>query len=276
MATANSAKKISTSESGTTTKAPTKAIVKTKQPAKASEKPTAKTTSKPAARSAAKTTIKKTVANSAGKTVENKATIPKKTATKTATKTKAVKKETVVDQLNITDTIKATSAEKPAKASPKQTTTARISTSKTINATPEDKWHEIRQNLLEIKAETLSEINKAVKIGTVNQRIEETTGDIYDQASSERERELGLLLNDRERDKLYNIDEALLKMADGDYGICEECEEDIPFGRLKVLPFTRHCVKCKAELEKFQAQTRRIDDDRAYREIPVSSEDDDS
>jgi DnaK suppressor protein len=46
-------------------------------------------------------------------------------------------------------------------------------------------------------------------------------------------------------------------------------------GRLKVLPFTRHCVKCKSDLEKIQAQTRRIEEDRAYREIPVGGEDED-
>ncbi|MBV5350084.1 TraR/DksA family transcriptional regulator, partial [bacterium] len=84
----------------------------------------------------------------------------------------------------------------------------------------------------------------------------------------ERDRELGLILNDREREKVHSIDEALLRIAEGEYGICEECDEDIPLGRLKVLPFTRHCVKCKSDLEKFQAQTRRIEEDRAYREIP--------
>lgn len=135
------------------------------------------------------------------------------------------------------------------------------------------KWKEVQQILLSIKAQTLHEIKLSIKKGSEASVGEETTGDIYDQASSERDRELGLLLNDREREKLHSIDEALLRIADGDYGICEECDEDIPMGRLKVLPFTRHCVKCKSDLEKFQAQTRRIEEDRAYREIPVGDDD---
>lgn len=136
----------------------------------------------------------------------------------------------------------------------------------------EGKWGEIRQLLLNLKEQTLLEIKRSIKKGSEAAVGEETTGDIYDQASSERDRELGLLLNDREREKLHNIDEALLRIAEDEYGICEECDEDIPLGRLKVLPFTRHCVKCKSELEKVQAQTRRIEEDRVYREIPVGDE----
>jgi len=135
------------------------------------------------------------------------------------------------------------------------------------------KWNEVLQILLTMKEQTLLEINRSIKKGSEASVGEEPTGDIYDQASSERDRELGLLLNDREREKLHSIDEALLRIAEGEYGICEECDEDIPMGRLKVLPFTRHCVKCKSDLEKFQAQTRRMEEDRAYREIPVGDDD---
>lgn len=137
------------------------------------------------------------------------------------------------------------------------------------------KWKEVQQILLDMKEQTLLEIKRSIKKGSEASVGEEPTGDIYDQASSERDRELGLLLNDREREKLHSIDEALLRITEGEYGICEECDEDIPMGRLKVLPFTRHCVKCKSDLEKFQAQTRRIEEDRAYREIPVGGEDED-
>ncbi len=135
------------------------------------------------------------------------------------------------------------------------------------------KWEEIRSILLNMKEQTLLEIKRSIKKGSEASVGEEPTGDIYDQASSERDRELGLLLNDREREKLHNIDEALLRIADGEYGLCEECDEEIPMGRLKVLPFTRHCVRCKSDLEKFQAQTRRIEEDRAYREIPGGDDD---
>jgi DnaK suppressor protein len=134
-----------------------------------------------------------------------------------------------------------------------------------------DKMNEIKALLLKMKEETLQEINKSMKSGS-DIPNGEPSGDIYDQASSERDRELELLLGDREREKLHNIDEALLKIEEGEYGICEECEEDIPIGRLKVVPFARYCVKCKADIEKLQAQTKRFEEDRVYREIALGEE----
>ncbi|MDA8412290.1 MAG: TraR/DksA family transcriptional regulator [Desulfobacteraceae bacterium] len=138
------------------------------------------------------------------------------------------------------------------------------------------KWKEIQDILLQMKEDTLREISKSLKNGADMTLISEPSGDIYDQASSERDRELGLLLGDREREKVHAIDEALLRIKEDEYGICEECEEEIPLGRLKALPFARHCVKCKSDLEKLQAQTKRFEEDRAYREIPLGSEEEDS
>ncbi len=138
------------------------------------------------------------------------------------------------------------------------------------------KWNEISAILHKMKDDTLREIQKTLKSGTDILTINEPSGDIYDQASSERDRELGLLLGDREREKLHSIDEALLRIREGEYGICEECEEEIPLGRLKAMPFARHCVRCKSDLEKLQAQTKRFEEDRAYREIPLGSEEEES
>ncbi len=138
------------------------------------------------------------------------------------------------------------------------------------------KWKEIQDILLQMKEDTLREISKSLKNGADMTLISEPSGDIYDQASSERDRELGLLLGDREREKVHAIDEALLRIKEDEYGICEECEEEIPLGRLKALPFARHCVKCKSDLEKLQAQTKRFEEDRAYREIPLGSEEEDA
>jgi DnaK suppressor protein len=134
-----------------------------------------------------------------------------------------------------------------------------------------EKMDEMKAILLKMKEETLQEINKTLKSGS-DITSGEPSGDIYDQASSERDRELGLLLGDRDREKLRSIDEALLKIEEGEYGICDECEEDIPIGRLKVVPFAHYCVKCKADIEKQQAQTKRFEEDRVYREIALGEE----
>ena len=134
-----------------------------------------------------------------------------------------------------------------------------------------DKQAEMKGILLQMKDDTLREISKAMKSGT-DAPTGEPSGDIYDQASSERDRELGLLLGDREREKVRHIEEALQRIADGEYGVCEECEEEIPLGRLKVVPFARYCVRCKADIEKQQAQTKRFEEDRAYRDIAMGED----
>ena len=85
-----------------------------------------------------------------------------------------------------------------------------------------EKMDEMKEILLKMKEETLNEISKAMKSGSETP-TGEPSGDIYDQASSERDRELDLLLGNREREKLRNIDEALLKIDEGEYGVCEEC-----------------------------------------------------
>jgi DnaK suppressor protein len=199
------------------------------------------------------------------------ASAPEKKVTSKVKKTAVAVQETEQE-------ISVQAAEKSAKTLQKITTESdqAVPVSQPV-VTLNNKWHEIRIILEKLKDDTLREIRKSVKNGTEAVAAIEPGGDIYDQASSERDRELGLLLGDREREKIHSIDEALLRIDDGEYGICEECDEDIPLGRLKAMPFTRHCVKCKSDLEKLQAQTKRVEEERAYREIPLgSSEEDDS
>jgi DnaK suppressor protein len=136
-----------------------------------------------------------------------------------------------------------------------------------------EKADEMKKILLKLKEDALEEIGRSVK-SSADKPTDEPSGDIYDQASNERDRELLLLLGDREREKIRNIDEALARLNEGEYGICEDCEEEIPLGRLKAMPFARLCVKCKADLEKLQAQTKRFEEDRVYREIASSEEED--
>ncbi len=170
--------------------------------------------------------------------------------------------------------VKSVSApvDKPVKTAPAKVNAVVVPAVPQPVVTEDQRWQEIRLILEKLKEDTLREIRKSVKNGTEAVAAIEPGGDIYDQASSERDRELGLLLGDREREKIHSIDDALLRIDEGEYGICEECDEDIPLGRLRAMPFTRHCVKCKSDLEKLQAQTKRVEEERAYREIPLGAE----
>lgn len=54
------------------------------------------------------------------------------------------------------------------------------------------------------------------------------------------------------RNILLSIDEALRKMREGTYGICDECGEGINAERLKVMPFAILCRDCQEKKEKFE------------------------
>ncbi|NWF53659.1 MAG: TraR/DksA family transcriptional regulator [Syntrophaceae bacterium] len=96
-------------------------------------------------------------------------------------------------------------------------------------------------------------------------------GDIIDQAGDERERELSLLLSVRDKEKLNAINEALEKLKDGTYGICEECGERIGTGRLKVMPLAKYDVSCQAKLEKEMRLQKRAEEELTLRGLASSS-----
>jgi DnaK suppressor protein len=73
--------------------------------------------------------------------------------------------------------------------------------------------------------------------------------DSVDQASADTDKAFAMQMKNRERDTLWQIDEALKRIEDGHYGDCERCDEPISEARMKAFPFTTLCIDCKAELE---------------------------
>jgi DnaK suppressor protein len=73
--------------------------------------------------------------------------------------------------------------------------------------------------------------------------------DINDQATLESERSFELRIKDRERKLIGKVQEALKKIHEGSYGICESCGEPIGIKRLLARPVTSLCINCKAEME---------------------------
>jgi DnaK suppressor protein len=133
-----------------------------------------------------------------------------------------------------------------------------------------------RRDFLKSAAETLLEMKKQLHREMQSRVKGETEGvkdegrDTYDLASDERDREINFILNDREREKLHAIDEALERIKDKTYGICESCEGEIQLGRLKVLPFTRLCVRCQEENEKESKRQKTLEEERGYRKLVLT------
>ncbi len=77
----------------------------------------------------------------------------------------------------------------------------------------------------------------------------ESFPDPTDRASMESERNFTLRIRDRERKLIAKIKEALYRLEEGTFGICEECGEEISPERLKARPVTTLCIECKKKQE---------------------------
>ena len=122
-----------------------------------------------------------------------------------------------------------------------------------------------RDTLQEMRAQLLRNVQAELHEGREQSKDEGM--DTYDLASDARDREINFILTDREREKLEAIDEALARVEEGSYGMCESCESDIAEGRLEALPFTRLCINCQAEREREARLNKRFEEDRAYRRL---------
>ena len=112
----------------------------------------------------------------------------------------------------------------------------------------------IKEMLLKMRSDLAQEISRRSKVTT--EPGMQDIGDILDLVSEERTRELDILLTDREKRKLLQIDDALDKIDENTYGLCEECGTKIPRARLKVLPFAKYCVECQEKNEREEKYTR--------------------
>ena len=80
----------------------------------------------------------------------------------------------------------------------------------------------------------------------------ENLPDPLDRASAESERAWTLRIRDRESMLIKKIRHSLEAIECGEYGICEDCGEDISIERLKARPVTSFCIPCKTKGESVE------------------------
>jgi len=102
-----------------------------------------------------------------------------------------------------------------------------------------DKLNQMKEDLLQENSSTVSGMKQDRTLFP----------DPNDRASLETDRNTMLRIKDRERKLLSKIQEALDRIENETFGMCESCEEMISHERLKIRPVTTFCISCKAELE---------------------------
>ncbi|MDH5510971.1 MAG: TraR/DksA family transcriptional regulator [Nitrospinota bacterium] len=111
-----------------------------------------------------------------------------------------------------------------------------------------EKLEMYRGMLLEYRKRLTGDFEKA--LDSANEEFGMEVPDMNDEATRTMSRRLLMSIGDKSLDTLRQIEEALERIDDGEYGVCAECEALIPEGRLELVPFAIFCVRCQEQLEK--------------------------
>jgi len=112
----------------------------------------------------------------------------------------------------------------------------------------------IKGKLLERRKQLLEEVENISSHSL--SRTDDLSGDLStmpihmaDVGSDNYEKEFALDIIEGEREELRQIDEALARLADGSFGACTVCGQQISWQRLAALPFARLCIECQRQEE---------------------------
>ena len=105
----------------------------------------------------------------------------------------------------------------------------------------------LRGKLLEKRRELLGVVSRGVTAPREKPSV--MPGDDLDIAEESNDTEIHYGIAEIELASLNAVEQALRKLADGTYGLCERCSGRIPASRLKVMPFASLCLKCKEKEE---------------------------
>ena len=118
-----------------------------------------------------------------------------------------------------------------------------------------DRLLDLKKALISKKVNILKEVKEEISkyVSGDNKQLVDTANDEGDWAQVDISEDLSLQRLSAHRKMMYNIDEAVRKIEEGTYGICEDCGEEISEKRLLVLPAATLCVDCQENKEQVEA-----------------------
>jgi DnaK suppressor protein len=111
-----------------------------------------------------------------------------------------------------------------------------------------------KKQLEDMKGEIITDVEQ-----TLNEMTSQSGNipDPNDRATVESDRSFELRIRGRERKLMNKVEEALIRIDDGSYGVCDGCGEEIAIKRLEARPVAKYCIECKTKQEqKEKAQGR--------------------
>ena len=101
------------------------------------------------------------------------------------------------------------------------------------------------------------ETKRAELYGSLRNRDEiviEKAPDALDEVQLAGERELAIRNLDRDSNMLRQIRRALGRIADGSYGVCLHCDEEISPKRVAAVPWAAYCIKCQEQVDRHEIE----------------------
>lgn len=114
----------------------------------------------------------------------------------------------------------------------------------------------LRQRMLERQRVLVAEVNeqRSRTAENGNDDVMGGVGDAGDESVQRMVVDMHLQEAGRDLEELRDIDGALKRIADGEYGDCEQCGNEIGYPRLEVQPTAVRCIACQSQYEKTYAQ----------------------
>ena len=200
------------------------------------------------------------------KPVSKKSISKKPASQKTVTKKTTVKKKTkpVIQRKKSSpqqQTAKKTSVKTEAKSFAKTAApvTARLPRKKAAQLSEEERKSALRKSLVQKREEIVREVKSGISkyIKGETRQLVDTALDDGDWSVVDLSEDISFKHMSTHRENLLKIDEALRKLSEGTYGICEDCGEEISEQRLKILPFAIYCTDCQEKREQLEEIARR-------------------
>ena len=116
-----------------------------------------------------------------------------------------------------------------------------------------DKPHKVpfekhRKRLLLRQEELILDISRNRQV--TDETVDEQAQDMVDRATSAYTREFAFSLSESDRKALLLIEQALLRIEQGTYGVCVHCQGVVQEKRLEAVPWARHCLDCQEMQDK--------------------------
>jgi len=108
------------------------------------------------------------------------------------------------------------------------------------------------ENMRQILFKRRDALRKALAgdLSMLNELKDTAAGDLIDAALDSSYNELSSQLAEVESRELRHVEQALERIREGEYGVCERCSLKIPVARLNALPYATSCIDCQREMER--------------------------